>query len=83
MLAWIQSAHVYREDPALTNAGLAVLSERANHHPTFSVNPARTCETEGGCDVDVELSSYSEKVVTYADVALARRLNALGVQAQA
>jgi pterin-4a-carbinolamine dehydratase len=58
-----------------------VLAERANHHPTFSVNPARKCETEGGCDVDVELSSYSKKAVTYADVALARRLNALAVLA--
>ena len=58
-------------------ADIAVLAERANHHPTLSLNPARTCETEGGCDVVVELSTYANKQVTLADVALAQRLDAL------
>lgn len=58
-------------------ADIAVLAERANHHPTLSLNPARTCETEGGCDVVVELSTYANQQVTLADVALAQRLDAL------
>jgi len=58
-------------------ADITVLAERANHHPTFAVNPARRCEMQGGCDLVVELSSYSTKTVTAADLNLARRLDCL------
>lgn len=66
----------YREASKLI-ADMTVLAERANHHPSFSINPSRTCEQEGGCDVVVELSTYSERAVTLADVALAQRFDAL------
>ena len=66
----------YRGAAALI-ADITVLAERANHHPTFAVNPARRCEMEGGCDLVVELSSYTAKTVTAADLALARRLDCL------
>ncbi len=56
---------------------MTVLAERANHHPTLSLNPSRTCETDGGCDLVVELSTYSNKQITMADVALALRFDAL------
>jgi len=56
---------------------MTVLAERANHHPSFSMNPSLKCEQEGGCDVVVELSTYSKKAVTIADVALAQRFDTL------
>jgi pterin-4a-carbinolamine dehydratase len=70
------SCSTFREAVALIN-DITVLAERANHHPTLSINPSRKCEVEGGCDVVVELSTYSTKKVTRADVELARRIDAL------
>ena len=58
-------------------ADMTVLAERSNHHPTLALNPSRTCEREGGCDVVVELSTYSQQRITAADVALAARFDAL------
>ena len=58
-------------------ADMTVLAERANHHPTLAVNPARKCEMEGGCDVVVELSSYSAGAVTRDDLHLAQRFDCL------
>lgn len=64
-------------DAALLIADITVLAERANHHPTMHINAARTCEQQGGCEVVVELSTYTTKMVTEADIALALRVDLL------
>ena len=58
---------------------MTVLAERANHHPTLSLKipGARARLREGGCDVVLELSTYSNKQVNMVDVALALRFDAL------
>ena len=35
------------------------LSESLNHHPTLSINSKRVCEQLEGCEVHVQVSTYS------------------------
>mmetsp|Transcript_40686 Transcript_40686/g.128274 ORF Transcript_40686/g.128274 Transcript_40686/m.128274 type:complete len:805 (-) Transcript_40686:91-2505(-) len=56
---------------------VAVLSERANHHPSLLLNSASKCEQEDGCHVRVELGTFANLKVTAADINLARRIDML------
>jgi pterin-4a-carbinolamine dehydratase len=47
------------------------VAQRLDHHPTLHVNSRRVCEREEGCDVAVELNTYSTRSITEEDFILA------------
>lgn len=53
------------------------VSTRLDHHPTMHINSRRVCEQVEGCDLDVQLSTYSTKTITAKDFELAQEIDKL------
>lgn len=58
-------------------ASIRDVAQRLNHHPTLSINSKRVCEQIEGCEVSVQVSTYSTKSVTKKDIQLANEIDKL------
>lgn len=53
------------------------VSQTLDHHPTLNINSKRVCEQLQGCEVHVQLSTYSTKTITDKDFLLAKEIDNL------
>ena len=53
------------------------VADSLNHHPTLSINSKRVCEQVEGCEVSVQVSTYTTKTITKKDIALAKGIDKL------
>ena len=53
------------------------VSKVLDHHPTLSINSRRVCEQLEGCEVHVQVSTYSTKTITDKDIIFVKAINNL------
>lgn len=53
------------------------VANKLNHHPTLSINSKRVCEQVEGCEVSVQVSTYTTKSITKKDIELAKEIDKL------
>jgi pterin-4a-carbinolamine dehydratase len=58
-------------------SGISKVSDRLNHHVTASINSKRECQEVSGCELHVQVSTYSTKAITELDILLASEIDKL------
>lgn len=58
-------------------SGISSVSDRLNHHVTASINSKRECQEVSGCELHLQVSTYSTKAITELDILLASEIDKL------